>query len=132
MVRAMASASKDYHMRPSFLIYACLLVSACNLGRDEPTVIDGTSVEAFDRTLSAAKADLGPKDRLKFEAALSKFKARTFAKADSRQEYNRLLRKGLNGLTAPRIVAQFNKDVDRVGGKAADAVFDAKRVFNGK
>ena len=132
MVSAMASASKDYRMRPSFLIYACLLVSACNLGRDEPTVIDGTSVEAFDRTLRAAKADLGPKDRLKFEAALSEFKARTFAKADSRQEYNRLVRKGLNGLTAPRIVAQFNKDVDRVGGKAADAVFEAKRVINGK
>ena len=36
-----------------------------------------------------------------------------------------MLRKGLNGLTAPRIVDQFNKDVDRVGGQAADAVFEA-------
>ncbi|TXC71341.1 hypothetical protein FSB78_10600 [Sphingomonas ginsenosidivorax] len=128
----MNSGSKDYYMRPWFLLTACLLVSGCSLGRDEPTVIDGTSAEAFDRTLSAAKADLGPRDRLKFEAALSEFKARTFAKADSRQEYNGLLRKGLDGLTAPRVVAQFNKDVDRVGGKAADAVFEAKRVLNGK
>ena len=44
----------------------------------------------------------------------------------------RLLRKGLNGLTAPRIVEQFDRDVDRVGGQAADAVFDAKRALNGK
>jgi hypothetical protein len=35
----------------------------------------------------------------------------------------------MDGLTAPAIVRQFNKDVDRVGGKAADAVFDAKRVL---
>lgn len=119
-------------MRPPLLLCACFVVSACSFGSDEPTVIDGSSAEAFDRTLGSAKADLGPKDRLKFEAALSEFKARTFAKADSRQEYNRQLRRGLDGLTAPRIVAQFNRDVDRVGGQAADAVFDAKRVLNGK
>lgn len=120
-------------MRPSFLLlFACFLVSACGYGSDGPTVIDGSSAEAFSRTLSAAKADLGPKDRLKFEAALSEFKARTFAKADSRLEYQRMLRKGLDGLTAHRVVDQFNRDVDRVGGQAADAVFDAKRVFSGK
>ncbi|MEG3083760.1 hypothetical protein U1707_08905 [Sphingomonas sp. PB2P12] len=119
-------------MRPFLLLCACVLMSACNFGAHEATVIDGGSPDAFKRTLAAAKADLGPKDRLKFEAALSEFKARTFAKADSRAEYDRLLRKGLNGLTAPRVVAQFDRDVDRVGGKAADAVFDAKRALNGR
>ena len=119
-------------MRPWLLLSACFLVSACGYGSEEPTVIDGSSAEAFNRTLSDAKSDLGPKDRLKFEAALSEFKARTFAKADSRQEYQRMLRKGLDGLTAPRIVSQFNRDVDRVGGQAADAVFDAKRALNGR
>lgn len=119
-------------MRTLILLPACLVASACGVGPSAPTVIDGTSAATFDRTLSAAKADLGPKDRLKFEAALSEFKARTFARADSRQEYQRLLRKGLNGLTAPRIVDQFDRDVDRVGGQAADAVFDAKRALNGK
>jgi hypothetical protein len=119
-------------MRPLILLSACLLVSACGVGTSAPTVIDGSSAATFDQTLRAAKAELGPKDRLKFEAALSEFKARTFAKADSRQGYQRLLRKGLNGLTAPRIVDQFNRDVDRVRGEAADAVFDAKRALNGK
>lgn len=120
-------------MRASpLLLCACLLVSACGYGSDGPTVIDGSSAEAFSRTLSAAKADLGPKDRVKFEAALSEFKARTFAKADSRAEYQRMLRKGLDGLTAPRIVNQFNRDVDRIGGQAADAVFAAKHIISGK
>ncbi|WP_129586214.1 hypothetical protein [Sphingomonas montana] len=119
-------------MRQLHLLSACLLVSACGFGADVPTVIDGSSAEAFDRTLSAAKADLGPRDRLKFEGALSEFKARTFAKADSRQDYQRKLRAGLDGLTAPRIVSQFDRDVGRVGDRAADAVFDAKRVLNGK
>jgi hypothetical protein len=27
------------------------------------------------------------------------------------------------------VVAQFNADVDRIGGEAADAVFDAKRAL---
>jgi len=119
-------------MRPLILLSTCLLVAACGFGASTPTVIDGSSAAAFDQTLRAAKADLGPRDRLKFEAALSEFKARTFARADSRQEYQRLLRKGLNGLTAPRVVEQFDRDVDRVGGQAADAVFDAKRALNGR
>jgi hypothetical protein len=119
-------------MRPLILLSACLLATACGVGDSAPTVIDGSSAAAFDQTLRAAKADLGPKDRLKFEAALSEFKARTFAKANSPQEYQRLLRKGLDGLTAPRVVDQFNQDVDRVGSEAADAVFEAKRALNGK
>jgi len=119
-------------MRPLILLFACFLASACGVGASAPTVIDGSSAATFDQTLRAAKSDLGPKDRLKFEAALSEFKARTFAKANSRQEYQRLLRKGLDGLTAPRVVDQFNRDVDRVGGQAADAVFEAKRALNRK
>jgi hypothetical protein len=106
--------------------------TACGYGSDGPTVIDESSAEALSRTLSAAEADLGPKDRLKFEAALSEFKARTFAKVDFRLEYQRMLREGLVGLTAPRVVDQFNRDVDRVGGQGADAVFDAKRVLAAK
>jgi hypothetical protein len=119
-------------MRSILLLGACLMVCACGYGSKEPTVIDGANAETFSRTLSAAKADLGPKDRLKFEAALSEFKARTFAKADTRADYQRMLRKGLDGLTAPRVVSQFDRDVDRVGGQAADAVFEAKRALNGK
>ena len=39
------------------------------------------------------------------------------------------MRRGMDGLTAPAIVRQFDKDVDRVSGKAADAMFDAKRAL---
>lgn len=119
-------------MRSVLLFSACVLLGACGTGQDGPTVIDGSSAEAFDRTLSAAKGDLGPKDRLKFEAALAEFRTRTFARADNRQDYQRRLRDGLDGLTAPAVVNQFNKDVDRVNGQAADAVFDAKRALQGK
>jgi hypothetical protein len=133
--RAIAQRQLKQDTNPvrSFLtLSVCLVLCACSGGTDGPAVIDGSSPEALNRTLAAAKRDLGPKDRLKFEAALAEFRARTFAKADSRQEYQKLLRDGLDGLTGPRVVAQFNKDVDRVGGDAADAAFDVKRVLKGQ
>jgi hypothetical protein len=107
-------------------------MSACGTGASGPTVIDGSSAEAFNRTLSAAKGDVGPRDRLKLEAALTEYKAQVFAQADTRQDYQRKLREGMDGLTAPAIVAQFDRDVDRVGGQAADAIFDAKRTLSGR
>lgn len=111
-------------------VVACLVLAACN-GQDGPTVIDGSSQAAFERTLSEAKKDVGPRDRLKVEAAIAEYRARTFAKADDRQEFQRLYREGLDGLTAPGIAAQFDKDTSRLGGKAADAIFDAKRAVTG-
>lgn len=117
-------------MRATALALLGALLSSCGAD-DGPTVIDGSSQEAFEQTLSEAKGDLGPRDRVKFEAALAEYRARIFARADNRQEYNRLLREGMDGLTAPRVVEQFDKDVDRVGGRAADAIFDAKRALKG-
>jgi hypothetical protein len=109
-----------------------VLLSGCGLfGPDEPTVIDGSSQEAFEQSLAAARRDLGPAERLKFEAAWTEYRGQMFAKADNRQEYQQLLREGMDGLTAPMIVAQFDKDVDRIGNDAADAIFDAKRAVSG-
>lgn len=116
--------------KPSLLLL-CLSLAACGFGRGEPTVIDGSSSDAFKRTLAEAKADLGPKERLKFEAAYAEYKAQVFADADNRQEYERLLREGMNGLTAPRIVAKFDENVAKAGNDAADAIFDAKRALKG-
>jgi hypothetical protein len=107
-------------------------LSACGLGNAEPTVIDGSSPEAFKRSLSAAKSDLGPKERLKFEAAYAEYKAQVFAEADNRHHYERLLREGMDGLTAPRVVAKFDENVDKAGNDAADAIFDAKRALKGR
>ncbi len=105
-------------------------LAACG-GPEQPTVIDGSSDKAFKRTLSAAKGDLGPKDRLKFEAAYAEYRAQVFADADNRQEYARLLREGMDGLTAPRIVAKFDENTKKAGEDAADAIFDAKRALRG-
>ena len=116
--------------RPPALL-ALLLLAACG-GSDAPTVIDGSSQEAYDRTLSEAKRELGPQDRLKFEAALAEFRAQMFAEADDRQDYKRLVREGMDGLTAPRIVSEFNRNVDKAGKDAADALFDAKRAIVGR
>lgn len=110
---------------------AVLMLVACS-GNREPTVIDGSSQEAFEQTLRAAKNDVGPKDRLKVEAAIAEYRARTFAKANDRAEFQSLFRQGLDGLTAPAIAAQFDKDTDRLGRHAADAVFDAKRAIQGR
>lgn len=112
--------------------FAFILLSACSLGSKEPTVIDGSSAAAFEQTLSDAKGELGPRDRIKFEAALAEFRAQMFAKAGTRQEYKRLVRRGMNGLTAALIVSKFNSNVDKAGRNAADAVFDVKRAVTGR
>jgi hypothetical protein len=110
---------------------AIALLGACSFGGDEPTVIDGSSAEAFEQTLREAKRELGPKDRIKFETALAEFRAQMFAKAGTRQEYQRLVRKGMDGLTAPLIVSKFNSNVDKAGRDVADTVFSVKRAITG-
>jgi hypothetical protein len=55
-----------------------------------------------------------------------------FAKADNKQEYQRLIREGLDGLTAPRVVAEFDRNVDKVGEDATDSLFAAKRAITGR
>ncbi len=117
-------------MRLASIVLACTLLAACG-GADGPTVIDGSSQAAYEASLKEARGDVGPRDRIKLEAAISEHQARMFAKADNRQEYQKLVREGMDGLTAPGIVAQFDKDVNRVQGQAADAVFDAKRALKG-
>jgi hypothetical protein len=125
----MAAEEKNV-LKPMSLLLL-LVLTACGFGRGEPTVIDGSSAEAFSRTLGEAKSDLGPKERLKFEAAYAEYKAQVFADADNRQEYERLLREGMDGLTGPRIVAKFDENTEKARNDAADAIFDAKRALKG-
>jgi hypothetical protein len=113
-------------------LMAFVLLGACSFGRDEPTVIDGSSAQAFEQALREAKRELGPKDRIKFEAALAEFRAQMFAKAGTRQEYQRLVRQGMDGLTAPLIVAKFNSNAAKAGRDVADTVFDVKRAITGR
>ena len=115
-------------MRLPTILVACAFLAACG-GADTPTVIDGSNQSAFEASLKRARADVGPADRIKLEAAIHEHEARMFAKADNRAEYQKLVRQGMDGLTAPAIVSQFDKDVKRVKGQAADAIFDAKRAL---
>jgi hypothetical protein len=95
-------------------------------------VIDGSSPEAFERSMREARGDLGPQDRLKFEAVLTEFRAQMSAKADTRQDYQRLVREGLDGLTSVRIVQKFDENTKKARTDAADAIFDAKRAVSGR
>ena len=108
-----------------------LALSACGFGAGAPTVIDGSSAEAFARTVADARAELGPRDRLKFEAALTAVRGRQFAAASDRVEYQRRIREALDGQTAPEIVAGVDRWTKRAGTDAADAVFEAKRQVQG-
>lgn len=108
-----------------------LLLAACGAA-SEPKVIDGSSAEAFERTVAAARSELGPRDRLKFEAALTAVRGRQFAAASDRVEYQRRIREALDGQTAPGIVAGVDRWTARAGTDAADAVFEAKRQVQGR
>jgi hypothetical protein len=50
-------------MRRFISALALLTVAGCGLGDAAPTVIDGSSREAFDQSMSEARGDLGPQDR---------------------------------------------------------------------
>jgi hypothetical protein len=124
-------AAEEKNVFKPISLLPLLALAACGFGGGAPTVIDGSSAEAFKSTLGEAKSDLGPKERLKFEAAYAEYKAQVFADADNRQEYERLLREGMDGLTAPRIVAKFDENAQKTRNDAADAIFDAKRALKG-
>lgn len=110
---------------------AALLLAGCGMQQTAPTVIDGSSAASFKTSVAAARAELGPRDRIKFEAALTAMRGRQFAAAGDRIEFGRRMRKALDGQTAPEIVAGVDGWTKRAGTDAADAVFDAKRQVQG-
>ena len=118
-------------MRTTMISTLALLLAACGSGERAPTVSDGSSPGAFKRTMAEAKSELGPTDRIKFEAAVAEFRAAEFARADTRQDYERNVRAGLDGLTAPRVVTELDKNVRKLKEDAADAAFDIKRELKG-
>ncbi|WP_294120127.1 hypothetical protein [Sphingomonas sp.] len=79
-------------------VLALCLISACS---NAPTVIDGSSPQAFEKTAEQARRDLSVKDRLTFDTALNTVGGRRYADNDpdatARQIYN--------GMTAEDVVA---------------------------
>lgn len=82
----------------STLLLALLLLSAC--GEREPTVIDGSSPEAFERTTKQARRDIPDADRLVFDRAL-----RTIGGRRHSADPEALARVTFDGMTAAEVVA---------------------------
>jgi hypothetical protein len=77
---------------------AILLLAAC---AKAPTVIDGSSPQAFEKTTEKARRDLPIKDRLTFDAALRNTGGLRYANKDPEA----LAREAYHGMTAFDVVA---------------------------
>ena len=78
---------------------ACALaLAAC--GTSEPTVIDGSSPEAFERTVKQARRDIPDADRLVFDRAI-----RTVGGRRHSADPDELARVTFNGMTGAEVVA---------------------------
>jgi hypothetical protein len=75
-----------------------LALAACSRA---PTVIDGSSPEAFAKTTEKARRDLPIKDRLTFDAALRNTGGQRYADKDPEAT----AREAYNGMTAADVVA---------------------------
>ena len=75
-----------------------LLTFACS--ERPPTVVDGSSPEAFERTIAQARRDLPDADRLIFDKAIRTIGGRRFANRDP----DALARVTFDGMTAAEIV----------------------------
>ena len=79
-------------------VLAVLLVAACSAA--EPTIIDGSSPEAFERTTKDARRDLPDADRLLFDRALRTVGGRWHGARDQEQH----ARVSFHGMTAAQVV----------------------------
>ena len=76
----------------------CLVLGACS--QQAPTLVDGSSPEAFARTTALAREDLPVADRLDFDSAIATVPARRYADRDPAAS----ARVAFDGLTAAQIV----------------------------
>jgi hypothetical protein len=81
---------------------ALLFLAAC--GGRQPTVIDGSSPDAFERTTQAARRDLPDAERLAYDAALKDPPGARFG--DTPMQKDALARQAYNGMTARQVVDQ--------------------------
>lgn len=85
-------------MRPRPAL-AALLLAGCS--QAEPTVIDGSSKEAFERTSAQARRELPDADRLDFDRAIKSVGGRLHSERDT----DALARVTFNGMTGAEVVA---------------------------
>jgi hypothetical protein len=80
---------------------AVLLATAAACTNRDLTVIDGSSQEAFDRTVAEARRDIPDADRLVFDRAIRGVRGRSFSAKDA----DTLARVTFNGMTGADVVA---------------------------
>lgn len=85
-------------MRAFAAIAALALLAACSKA---PTVIDGSSQAAFEKSVEKARRDLPIKERLTFDAAIHNPYGRRYGQSDIKA----LARESYNGMTAFDVVA---------------------------
>lgn len=79
---------------------AALLLLAPACGNKQPTVIDGSSPEAFERTVAQARREIPDADRLVYDRAIKTIGGRRFAYLDAEAA----ARTTFDGMTAEQIV----------------------------
>lgn len=90
------------------LLAAPLLLLAFACSERPPTVVDGSSPEAFERTTAEARRDLPDADRLIFDKAIRTISGRRHAERDP----DALARVTFGGMTGAQIV-EDQKSRDR-------------------
>ena len=83
------------------MLAAALLAAAGGCSERDPTVIDGSSQEAFERTVAEARRDIPDADRLVFDRAVRGIRGRSFSAKDA----DALARVTFNGMTGADVVA---------------------------
>ena len=85
-------------MRLAAALVALAILAACSKA---PTVIDGSSPQAFEKTTEKARRDLPIKDRLTFDTALRNPAGRRYGNNDVES----VARDAFHGMTAADVVA---------------------------
>ena len=85
-------------MRLKAAFVALAILASCSKA---PTIIDGTSPQAFEQTTEKARRDLPIKDRLTFDAALRNPTGQRFSTKDR----DGVARQAYHGMTAFDVVA---------------------------
>ena len=80
---------------PPLLLFA----AACG---QEPTVIDGSSRQAFEETTAQARRDIPDADRLDYDSALKNPPGRRYGQTEA--EIETIARETYNGMTAREVV----------------------------
>jgi hypothetical protein len=78
-----------------------LLLTLASCTQQVPTVIDGSSLEAFERTTAQARREIPDRDRLVFDRALRTIGGRSHASRDP----DALARVTFDGMTGRQVVA---------------------------